>query len=633
MKLLAVFLLALAVLVLAEHRLVADQGWQDNQDGSGFILYDVGTVSANNLTGGGPVLSDPGTGTLINGTIPSADVVGPPNAIAYFDITTGFLVGTPADMAYVNSQAMFGPNRVVSNSKMVVSNNSGANNGRVTIVNDASFGSSSASAVILQSDDGSVATVGRFSSTDTVYGSDDTVIENSNATGEFVLACGSPTPVKVLEQNCDGGLTLLDSTPAVSASTRCGIASIGGVLNQSCHGSTWAPFGSGSGTVTAVSATAPLFITGGASPTPNVTIQGSIVSGSTSTSAINLGTSVSNAILACSTSSSVCTPTGVTVAGGLAYNTGTATETLGSFTCGAGTFVNSSSTSGLACTTPGYPVTSVTGANGVTCSPTTGAVGCTIANATCGTNTFVSSASSGSGLVCTQPSFSNLSGSATCAQLPALTGGVTSSAGSCATTVASVPCAALPAFGGDLSSAGGTCSVQVQAIEETSGPARLAINAIPDLGSGNVAVLNRPGGTGTVVGTDSRGLPVAETIHYLMDIPAWPVNQGWIATSQPNKFYNGIHVEYPVAHAVKTVTLIADLITNGLTTSGVTAAITQNGASVVGAVFNMSTSTATGTYSSGPVTLSSSATTDTFGVDWTNSAAGSVLCSFTVILQ
>lgn len=266
MKLLAVFLLALAVLVLAEQRVVADQGWQDNQDGSGFILYDVGTVSVNNLTGGGPVLSDPGTGTLINGTIPSTDVVGPPNAIAYFDITTGFLVGSPADMAYINSQAMFGPNHVVSNSKMVVSNNSGANNGRITIVNDASFGSPSAAAVILQSDDGSVTTVGRYSSTDTVYGSDDTVIENSNATGEFVLACGSPTPVKVLEQNCDGGLTLLDSTPAVSASTRCGIASIGGVLNQSCHGSTWAPFGSG--TVTSVTGTATQILCTPSSPNP-----------------------------------------------------------------------------------------------------------------------------------------------------------------------------------------------------------------------------------------------------------------------------------------------------------------------------------------------------------------------------
>ena len=190
---------------------------------------------------------------------------------------------------------------------------------------------------------------------------------------------------------------------------------------------------------------------------------GAIVSGSASTTAINLGTSVSNAIVACSTASSICTPTGVTVAGGLAYNTGTATETLGSFTCGAGAFVSSSSTSGLACATPGYPVTSVTGANGVTCSPTTGAVGCTIANATCGANTFVSSASSGSGLVCTQPSFANLSGSATCAQLPALTGDATSSAGTCGTKVVEIH------ESGGLGIPIGACTTDGQAFVKVAG--------------------------------------------------------------------------------------------------------------------------------------------------------------------
>lgn len=113
---------------------------------------------------------------------------------------------------------------------------------------------------------------------------------------------------------------------------------------------------------------------------------------------------------------------------------------------------------------------------------------------------------------CTQPAFTDINGSAACSQLPALTGGVTSSAGSCATTVASVPCGALPAFGGDLSSAGGTCSVQVQAIEETSGPARLAINAIPDLGGGGFSILNRPGATATVVGSTLASLLVGTTV-------------------------------------------------------------------------------------------------------------------------
>ncbi len=58
-------------------------------------------------------------------------------------------------------------------------------------------------------------------------------------------------------------------------------------------GTNWVGLAGGSsggvGTVTGVSATAPLFITGGASPTPNVTIQGSITSGSTSTAPQNIG--------------------------------------------------------------------------------------------------------------------------------------------------------------------------------------------------------------------------------------------------------------------------------------------------------------------------------------------------------
>lgn len=109
--------------------------------------------------------------------------------------------------------------------------------------------------------------------------------------------------------------------------------------------------GSGSGTVTAVTATPPIFITGGASPTPNVTEQGAIVSGSTSTTAQNIG-AIATAPLGCVTSGGVCTVDGLTLSGGLHFNAGTGAETLDSFTCGAGAFVNSSSTSGLACGTP-----------------------------------------------------------------------------------------------------------------------------------------------------------------------------------------------------------------------------------------------------------------------------------------
>lgn len=53
-------------------------------------------------------------------------------------------------------------------------------------------------------------------------------------------------------------------------------------------------------------------------------------------------------------------------------------------------------------------------------------------------NQFVTNLAANGTLATAQPSFSNLSGSATCAQLPALTGDATTSAGSCAVTVAKI---------------------------------------------------------------------------------------------------------------------------------------------------------------------------------------------------
>lgn len=140
---------------------------------------------------------------------------------------------------------------------------------------------------------------------------------------------------------------------------------------------------------------------------------------------------------------------------------GTVNHAVQSKTCSAGQFLNEvDDTGATVCGTPagGGTVTSVTGADGVVCSPTSPNPTCTLANLTCGANTFVSSASSGSGLVCTQPSFANLSGSATCAQLPALTGDVTSSAGTCGTTLANIP-SGTPAAGSITFTEGSTPSL------------------------------------------------------------------------------------------------------------------------------------------------------------------------------
>jgi hypothetical protein len=64
-----------------------------------------------------------------------------------------------------------------------------------------------------------------------------------------------------------------------------------------------------------------------------------------------------------------------------------------------------------------------------------GTIGTTVVADTGSSNNFLTAISAAGVISKAQPAFTNLSGSATCAQLPALTGSVTTSAGSCATTV------------------------------------------------------------------------------------------------------------------------------------------------------------------------------------------------------
>jgi hypothetical protein len=67
-----------------------------------------------------------------------------------------------------------------------------------------------------------------------------------------------------------------------------------------------------------------------------------------------------------------------------------------------------------------------------------GTIGTTVVASTASANNFATGISVAGVISYAQPAFSNLSGSATCAQLPALTGDITTSAGACATTLATV---------------------------------------------------------------------------------------------------------------------------------------------------------------------------------------------------
>ena len=102
---------------------------------------------------------------------------------------------------------------------------------------------------------------------------------------------------------------------------------------------------------------------------------------------------------------------------------------------------------------------------------------------TCGGSQWVNAISDAGGAACVQPAFTDVTGSLACGQLPAL--------------------------GGDLTSAGATCSVQVIAMEETGGPTRLSINAIP-----TGTILNRPSASATVVGSTLPSLLAASGVAY-----------------------------------------------------------------------------------------------------------------------
>lgn len=298
-----------------------------------------------------------------------------------------------------------------------------------------------------------------------------TVTSVTGTGGQILCTPSSPNPV----------CSLINTGAGAGSCTNCSVT-FDALGRETAYSSGTAP-------VTSVTATPPIFSSGGT--TPVISEQGAIVSGSTSTTAQNLG-AISTSMLACATSAGVCTVDGVTVNGGLNFNTSTATETLASFSCAAHQFVNQASTgSGLACVAlgsgdvPCSALPALTGADGIasaggTCTVTNSNKGKVLVDAadttpdyldaklitdsstlaaqinnaganenkkiyvvgvrdggslsgvghktttTWGNNSLMATDGSGNWTV---------QSTATCGQMPALTGDVTTSAGSCATTV------------------------------------------------------------------------------------------------------------------------------------------------------------------------------------------------------
>ncbi len=157
--------------------------------------------------------------------------------------------------------------------------------------------------------------------------------------------------------SCDLSANRTIATP-VFAGSSAGLvpSSAGGTSNFLRADGTYAvpPGTGGGGTVTSVSATAPLFITGGASPTPNVTIQGSIVTGSTNTAPYNLG-ALASGLLKQSVAAGISTI--AIAAAGTDYSAGTASLATGPLCNTTGTGALSACTAGNLAAAQTWPAT------------------------------------------------------------------------------------------------------------------------------------------------------------------------------------------------------------------------------------------------------------------------------------
>lgn len=132
-----------------------------------------------------------------------------------------------------------------------------------------------------------------------------------------------------------------------------------------------------------------------------------------------------------------------------------------------------------------------------------GTLSTTVIADTGASNNFLTAISAGGVISKAQPAFSNLSGSATCAQLPAFTGDVTTSAGSCAHTLATVN-SNVGTFGSATKASVVTVNgkgLVTAASESTVTP---AVGSITGLGTGVATLLAAtPSGTVGIAGTTS----------------------------------------------------------------------------------------------------------------------------------
>ncbi len=220
---------------------------------------------------------------------------------------------------------------------------------------------------------------------------------------------------------------------------------------------------------------------------------------------------------------------------------------------------------------------------------------------------------------CTQPAFSDLSGSEACSQTPAFTGDATKAAGSCATTIPDL-------YKVKTDSGDSSPDYLANKVESTSGNISITTVGSPKKENFNVV----PSSVFTV--------PLVYTFQWLSVLNVGELVSGGI-TPNPTGSISTTITEYPMGLAAGTVKVSCYLIANRITSGTYTFKVAKNGVDT-GAALSY-TSLSTPGMTSSTATVGSPSTADTWGLDassvGTATGCGSGLCPMdvtcTVLLQ
>src|SRR6185312_11257665 len=341
--------------------------------------------------------------------------------------------------------------------------------------------------------------------------------------------------------------------------------------------------------------------------TNTLTAPGVLYSGGTPP--VDLGTAVANSIVAGSTSGSVCSPTGVVVAGGLHYASGTLTD--GAFSCPSNQWVSSTSTSGPACTQIAVGNLQNIAAHTIVAN------GTALAAPPAQTSIGTTEAFDGTGqLQCVGLRDGGGVNHVTTGTWPISSVIETDVSGNLAAE-AQLACGQSEGpWTGDARKSAGSCAVTNVAITETSGPTSLTIGAIPDI-SGQNDVLVRPGGTSTVVGIAAKTVlnaiaPWSENVYWEFFVEGVETLE-WLYFNQESS----TPVEFPPSFAATTAFLNVNLIAAPASNT-LAVYVTRNGTTLTNISFT--SASALGVHATS-VAVTGGSVTDTYGIAFSTTGA------------